>query len=123
MNFCPNCATSVEPNQSICQECNFDLSEVNQMDSQEIPNPDNQSSYQPIQPTTTEDNGESSAVAGLIIGIIGWLLPIPFIDLILCFVGIGLSWQGINSSKSGIAGLGVVVGIFGALSSFVFWFL
>jgi hypothetical protein len=122
MNFCPNCATSVELNQTYCRECNFDLSKVKEMDSQEITNIENQSSYQAIQPTPNEDSGESSAVAGLIIGIIGWLLPIPFIDLILCFLGIGLSWQGINSSKSGIAGLGVVVGIFGAIASIVFWF-
>ena len=122
MNFCPNCATSLELNQTHCRECNFDLTEVNEKNAQEITNTENQSSYQPIQNTTTKDSGESSAVAGLIIGIIGWLLPIPFIDLILCFVGIGLSWQGINSSKSGIAGLGVVVGIFGAITSIVFWF-
>ncbi len=108
MNFCPNCATSIEPNQSYCQECNFDLTEVIWEETQEIAN--------------IQDNSENLAVAGLIIGIIGWLLPIPFIDLILCFVGIVLSWQGINSSKSGIAGLGVVVGIFGAIASIVFWF-
>jgi len=122
MNFCPNCATAVEPNQTHCIECNFDLrtvSQGNNNSNQEILKDHVQS--HPYQYSTSQDSRDSAAILGLVLAITGWFLPVPIIDSMIALIGVGLSIRGLNSSRKGIAITGIVVGIIAAIGSLLFW--
>ena len=108
--FCRECGTALKRRAVVCPQCG-----VPTIDDDK--GTDHGPSKQTYNPT-------GSAIAGLVLGIIGLLLfwiPIPFVDISITVVGLVLSAKGMKSTNRGAATGGLVLNIIGLILTVLYW--
>lgn len=116
-NFCPNCGTSVESTWRVCPDCGQSLTSDSVTPSyapQPVQAPTQTYGQTPTPAHVYSGSGNGFGIAGLILGLIGLVLPFFIFNVVAIILG----GVGRNRDDSpGLATAGLVLGIIGLVIS------